>query len=99
MTRVVCLATCCSLLVGCAPALRQPPTLRELAGPGADRAATDVDRLLAEAERSFFRLTLESVRQASKSWLEAAAADDAEATPASDADDAEEPAPPEPGEG
>jgi len=59
---------------GCAPALREPPSATELAGrPRHDRH--QVDTLLGRAEAHYASWTLDSVRQASRTWLEAAAAD------------------------
>jgi hypothetical protein len=58
----------------CVTALHEPPTVVELAGEATHQEA-EVDRLLAAAEEAYARWTLESVRQASSTWLEAAAAD------------------------
>ncbi len=68
------LAAWCILLGGCAPALREPPTVVALAGE-VRHAAGEVDRLLGEALQLHEELTLESVRRASSTWLAAAAAD------------------------
>ena len=62
------------LLGGCAPALREPPTVVELAGE-TRYAAGEVDRLLNDARQLYEELSLDSVRQASSTWLAAAAAD------------------------
>jgi len=72
--RLRSLAAWSILLGGCAPALREPPTMAELAGE-TRHAADEVDRLLAKARQLYEELSLESVRQASNAWLEAAAAD------------------------
>ncbi len=74
MTRVWPLAALSILLGGCAPALREPPTVGELAGQ-AGNTAGEVNGLLTEARRLYEELTLESVRRASGRWLAAAAAD------------------------
>ena len=76
MKRLWPLAAGSILLGGCAPALREPPSVVELAGE-TRHAAGDVDRLLTEARQLYEELSLESVRQASSSWLAAAAADPA----------------------
>jgi hypothetical protein len=71
------LASCVALLclgAGCARALREPPTVTELAGK-ARHAPEEVDRLLAEAERAYTRWTCEAAHEASSLWLAAAAAD------------------------
>ena len=56
------------LLGGCAPALREPPTVVDLAGE-THYAAGQVDRLLTEARQLFEERSLESVRRASSRWL------------------------------
>ena len=59
---------------GCVSALREPPSATELAGrPRHDR--DQVDALLRAAETAYASWTRESVREASVTWLEAAAAD------------------------
>ncbi len=66
-----------SILFGgsaCVPALREPPTVAELAGE-ARHTAGEVDRLLAEARELYEELSVESVQRASSTWLAAAAAD------------------------
>jgi hypothetical protein len=78
LTRLSGLVLPISILVtvaGCVPALREPPTLEELAR-GADRhRPEDVNLLLDLAERSYARQTTESVVEARRHWLAAAAAD------------------------
>lgn len=64
------------LLGACAPSLLPPPTVAELAGE-TTRGPSDADMLLERAEREFAERTVESVRSASRSWLEAGAADPA----------------------
>jgi hypothetical protein len=61
-------------LSACVSALHEPPSVGELAGVTGHGPA-DVDRLLEAADRAYARRTLESVRAARKTWLEAAAAD------------------------
>jgi len=63
-------------LCACAPALRQPPSVADLAG-APPTGSTDVDGLLAAAAEAYAGWTLESVRDASTTWFEAAAADPA----------------------
>jgi len=64
-----------AMFTGCAAALREPPTLEELAG-GADRhRAEDVDSLLDLAERAYANWTEDSVIEARRHWLAAAVAD------------------------
>lgn len=58
----------------CVPALREPPSIGELAG-GGERRPVEVDRLLADAAEQFARRTPKTVRRASNLWLDAAAAD------------------------
>ncbi len=67
---------CLSAPTGCAPALREPPTLGALAGGGKSRLPQEVDGLLAHAQALFARRDLESVGQAVRTWLSAAAADE-----------------------
>ena len=74
MRRVWPLVAWSILLDGCAPALREPPTVAALAGEIRSTAG-EVDRLLGEALKLYEELTLESVRRASGTWLAAAAAD------------------------
>jgi len=61
-------------LCACVSALHEPPSVGEFVGSTA-HGPTDVDRLLADADRAYSRWTLESVRAARSTWLEAAAAD------------------------
>lgn len=61
-------------LCACVSALHEPPSVGELAGTTAHGPA-DVDRLLSVADGAYARWTLESVRAARSTWLEAAAAD------------------------
>ncbi len=56
--RVWPLAGLSFLLGACAPALREPPTVGELAGE-AQNTAGEVDRLLTEARRLYEELTLD----------------------------------------
>ncbi len=74
MKRLLVLAAVSVLLGGCARALREPPTLTELAGESR-HALADVDRLLTEARELFAERALDSVRRSHELWLEAAAAD------------------------
>jgi len=62
--------------MGCAAALREPPTVSDLAGE-ARHTPGEVDRLLAEAETAYARWTREATDDASSLWLAAAAADPA----------------------
>ena len=78
MTRPTFAVLSCLMLGACAPALREPPTVVDLAGITEGRqGAPDVDPLLREAERSFAERNVASVRRAARSWLVAASADEA----------------------
>jgi tetratricopeptide (TPR) repeat protein len=66
----------CVLLVGCASALKEPPALHDLAPPSETSSVTDVDALLARADRLHGERTLESARAASGLYLRAAGADE-----------------------
>jgi hypothetical protein len=64
-------------LASCAPALREPPSLDELAGARSPGDSTDPGERAREADRLWERRTLDAVRDASRLYLEAAAnADD-----------------------
>lgn len=62
-------------IVGCAPALPQPPPIREMAKGTRTRSPEEVAGLLARAEERFARRDLDAVREAVESFLDAAAAD------------------------
>jgi hypothetical protein len=68
--------SCILLLAGCAPALKEPPSIEVLSGAGDRRSPQEVDALLARAESLYAVRTLEAVREASSVWLEAARADE-----------------------
>ncbi|MCP3979429.1 MAG: hypothetical protein GY716_08875 [bacterium] len=57
---------------GCVAALREPPSLEELAGPGAPRDEPAAQRLAREAERAYDRRTPASVRRAADLWTRSA---------------------------
>jgi tetratricopeptide (TPR) repeat protein len=63
------------LAVACVSALREPPTLEQLAERVGRGSAGEVPRLLADAEQAYARRTLKSVRRAADLWLRAAVAD------------------------
>ncbi len=62
-------------VAGCAPALRQPPAIHEVAAQGRTGSPEEVDGLLARAEELFSRRDLQAARQAAEVFLDAAAAD------------------------
>ena len=62
-------------LTGCVSALREPPTLEELSRGAARHRPEDVDTLLETAERAYAGWTEDSVFEARRLWLAAAAAD------------------------
>jgi hypothetical protein len=62
-------------IAGCAPALRQPPPIHEMAAQRRTRSPEEVAGLLARAEELFSRRDLEAARQAVAVFLDAAAAD------------------------
>jgi len=64
---------CCAGLAACAPALREPPSLVDLAGAGAPGPAADRERLLADADRLSREPDADSVREAAGLYLRAAA--------------------------
>jgi hypothetical protein len=62
-------------IVGCAPALVEPPQLIELAGGPPPAPPEAVDGLLAEAEELFFSRDPDNVARAAHAWWRGAAAD------------------------
>jgi tetratricopeptide (TPR) repeat protein len=60
---------------GCARALREPPPLTDLGGGARSAPASSVETLLSSAESLFASRLLNSVREASQVWLQAARAD------------------------
>jgi tetratricopeptide (TPR) repeat protein len=64
-------------IAGCAPALRQPPAIYEMAAQRGTRSPEEVADLLARAEELFSRRDLKAARQAMEVFLDAAAADPA----------------------
>lgn len=81
MIRAACIVLGFLMLAGCAPALREPPTLVDMAG--GERAATpqERDRFLAEAERLSREPDPVSMRAAVEAYLRAAADGSSEAAP------------------
>lgn len=75
--RVVCLVILASLASGCVPALREPPSLEELAGITAALSPAEADRHLRRAEARFAERTPASVRTAAELWTRVAEADPA----------------------
>jgi len=63
------------LLAGCLQALREPPSLIELAGGGPAAPPEAVEGLLAEAEQLFITRDPDDVARAAHTWWRAAAAD------------------------
>jgi tetratricopeptide (TPR) repeat protein len=64
-------------IAGCAPALRQPPAIYEMAAQRGTRSPEEVADLLARAEGLFLRRDLKAAWQATEIFLDAAAADPA----------------------
>ena len=62
-------------VAGCAPALRQPPSIQEMTKQGRAGSPEEVAGLLARAEDLFSRRDLGAVREAAEIFLAAAAAD------------------------
>jgi tetratricopeptide (TPR) repeat protein len=63
----------CLFLAGCVPALREPPSLAEMAGGETGDAAEGREEGLAEAERLLRQADVGSMRKAANSFLRAAA--------------------------
>ena len=63
----------CALLAGCAPALREPPSLVEMAGGSGAVGREEGERLLAEADSLLRRPDLGSMRAAADRYMSAAA--------------------------
>lgn len=63
----------CVFLTGCAPALREPPSLAEMAGGERAGDEADRERLLAEAEKLLQQPDAASMRAAAESFLRVAA--------------------------
>jgi hypothetical protein len=63
------------LLAACASSLREPPALSELGGGGTTAAPGAVDALLSRADVLYAPRTLEGVRAAAETWLQAARSD------------------------
>ena len=62
-------------LSGCASALKEPPPLPHLGGGGTQTPAASVASLLSQADVLYAARTLESVRRAAETWLQAARTD------------------------
>ena len=73
MTRPAAIAFGCAILAGCAPALREPPSLTEMAGGTRTGNRVDAETLLADAERLLQQPDAPSMRAAAGSFLRAAA--------------------------
>jgi hypothetical protein len=65
------------VVFGCAAALKEPPSLEELATQSPDAGEANVAELLARADSLYGQRTLETVRAAVELYLQASAADDA----------------------
>jgi tetratricopeptide (TPR) repeat protein len=81
LIRLAAMWTCCATLVACAPALREPPSLVELAGGRQVSSAQERGRILAEAERLLQEPDPVSMRTAAELFLRAAAGEPAEIGP------------------
>jgi len=70
----IALAISCGL-TGCASALKEPPPLPDLGGGGTQAAPGAVDALLSRADVLYAARTLEGVREAGQTYLQAARSD------------------------
>lgn len=69
------LLAACLALVGCAPALREPPSLEELERKAGKGSPEQVDALLKLAEQHWSKRDVPAARRAASAWLRAALAD------------------------
>jgi tetratricopeptide (TPR) repeat protein len=71
------LCAVCWLVIGCAAALKEPPSLEELAAQSPNAGEASVDELLARADSLYGQRTLDAARAAVELYLQASAADSA----------------------
>jgi len=73
VNRSACSILVCAVLAGCAPALREPPSLAEMAGAERPAGPEEGERLLAEADSLLRQPDAASMRAAADAYLRAAA--------------------------
>lgn len=72
MIRAASIALVCALLAGCAPALREPPSLAEMSGGASVGTPQEAERLLAEADSLLQQPDVPSMRAAADAFLRVA---------------------------